>query len=151
MASFQDCISLAINTAKCVSELHALSVSAPYLRWSSDFSLLVAQSGVSTQSFVPPLYEPAFCVACISGGSNWVRSCLWWFMWIRLQRGAGQTNYFSVIHTEAPRFPNKDWHIGLNRWSHISTSQLDSLFPHLFTVTLHVQWWYWLARDTTWS
>ncbi len=39
--SFKTAFLLAITTAKRVSELHALSVTAPCLRWSADFSSLI--------------------------------------------------------------------------------------------------------------
>ncbi len=55
--SFKTAFLLAITTAKLLSELHALSVSAPCLRWSADFSSV---SLWPNPAFLPKILSPHF-------------------------------------------------------------------------------------------
>ncbi len=114
--SFKTAFLLAITTAKHASELDALSVSAPCLCWSADFSSV---SLWPNPVFLPKILSPHFMntpivLAALPYGWCYVQLGPRGLTSIRQQPGIKRTNclFVLVICAEVLLFLNRDWHTG---------------------------------------
>ncbi len=136
---------LAITTAKLVGELHALSVSAPCLRWSADF--------ISVSLWPNPHFYPRSCLHILwthllcwlhchqikmTYGWRYVQLGPWVLTLIRPKPDVKRTNclFVLVLCAEVLPFLNRYWHTGWRRLFYMRTSLQENLLPHVFIVTL---------------